>query len=261
MRLIFLKGPRLWRKGIMLLLALAVVWLLAGPLAGMRGNPVAMVTRVGKLLPVYSVDTGGEKRIAISFDACWGAEYTDQLLGILDQYGVKTTFFLVNTWLNKYPEKAKEILARGHELGMHSVSHPNFSRLSDQEMERELLDNKQMIKDLTGFDAFLFRPPFGDYNNRLIQTADRLGIKVIQWSIDSLDWKDLSADQIYRRVTGQMAPGAIVLFHNNGKYTAAALPRILAKLQADGYQIVPISQLLLQGNTYVDINGVQRQRP
>ena len=222
-------------------------------------SPVAVVTGEKKLRPIYRVDTA-EKKVAISFDATWGAEKTDELLLILDRHQVKTTFFLVNLWLEKYPQAAKKIVAAGHELGLHSATHPHFSKLSLEKMREELLLNQKMIKDITGVDAYLFRPPFGDYNNDLIRVAEELGIKVIQWDVDSLDWKDVAAEQIYKRVTNQVKPGSIVLFHNNAKNTPKALSPILKKLKTEGYQIVPISELLLEGDTYVDNNGVQRRK-
>ncbi|MGI6551721.1 MAG: polysaccharide deacetylase family protein [Bacillota bacterium] len=112
-----------------------------------------------KLKPIYSVDTP-EPKIAISFDACWGAEHTPTLLAILKQHNVKTTFFLVNIWLDKYPEVAKTIVAEGHELGLHSASHPDFAKLSEEQMEKELRENKEAIERITGFQPILFRPSF-----------------------------------------------------------------------------------------------------
>jgi len=211
-----------------------------------------------KKIPIYSVEKT-ESVIAISFDASWGAEHTEELLNILDEYNVKTTFFLVNIWLEDYADMAKKIVARGHEIGLHSVTHPHFSHLSEAQMKEELLGNYQMILDTTGFEAKLFRAPFGEYNNTLLEVAESLGFVTIQWNVDSLDWKDLSAADIQERVLKRIKPGDIVLFHNNGAHTAAALPGILEHLQAEGYSIVPISELLLQGNTYVDYNGVQKQ--
>ncbi|MEW6663277.1 MAG: polysaccharide deacetylase family protein [Bacillota bacterium] len=222
-------------------------------------NPVAVVAGEKKLRPIYRVDTE-EKKVAISFDATWGAEYTDELLSILEQHQVKTTFFLVNIWLEKYPQVAKRIVAAGHELGLHSATHPHFSKLSAEKIREELLSNQKMIKDITGCDAYLFRPPFGDYNNTLIRVSEELGIKVIQWDVDSLDWKDITAEQIYNRVIRQVKPGSIVLFHNNAKNTPKAISPILEKLKAGGYQIVPVSDILLKGDTYVDANGIQRQK-
>lgn len=219
----------------------------------------ALVGRTGRLLPIYSVATA-EKKVALSFDATWGAEYTPRLLAILQQHNIKSTFFLTNIWLEKYPDVAKEIAAAGHEIGLHSKSHPHFTALSDAEMTRELQENSALVEEITGYKAELFRPPFGDYNDTVIRTVERLGYRAIQWDVDSLDWmENMTADDILNRVQRGIKPGAIVLFHNNGRYTADVLGPLLNKLAADGYQVVPVGELILKDDYYIDHAGVQRR--
>lgn len=211
-----------------------------------------------QLKPVYFVATD-EKKIAISFDATWGAEYTPKILEILDKYDITTTFFLTNIWLKEYPQVAKEIRMAGHEIGMHSVSHPHFNQLSEQQMEAELTGNATMIEEITKFTPTLFRPPFGEYNNKVIATIQRLGYIPVQWSVDSLDWKEnITREEIVKRVTTKLHPGAIVLFHNNGMYTADALEEIIEYALKNGYEIIPISQLLYKNNYYIDHQGAQK---
>ena len=209
----------------------------------------------GKLLPIYEVETDSPL-VAVSFDASWGAEYTPRLLDILDDYGAKATFFLVNLWLEEYPDMAKEIALRGHEIGMHSATHPHFTRLCDEQIAEELSANERMITETTGYTPTIFRPPFGDYDNRVIAQINAAGYVPIQWSVDSLDWKDLSADEIYSRVTKDIHPGDIVLFHNNGLHTAEALPRILEYFQEQGLKAVPVSELIPEGEYKIDSNGI-----
>jgi peptidoglycan/xylan/chitin deacetylase (PgdA/CDA1 family) len=141
-----------------------------------------------KLKPIYSVDIQ-EKKVAISFDACWGKERTDKILDILDKYNVKTTFFLVNIWIEDYPEKANKIVERGHEIGLHSSTHTKFTELSDEKIREELENNKEMIKQVTNYNGILFRPPFGDYNTRVINIIQEMDLYPIQWSVDSLHTK------------------------------------------------------------------------
>ncbi len=210
-----------------------------------------------RLIPIYKVETS-QNELAISFDASWGAEHTLAILDMLDQYQIKATFFLVNIWLNDYPQMAAEIAARGHEIGLHSVSHPHFPDLSPEQIREELLANASLIKEITGYECSLFRPPFGDYNNDLLSIATELGFTTIQWSVDSLDWQDLSAAEISDRVLTKSGAGDIILFHNNGLHTAEALPQILEQLAAQGLKVKPISELLLQGDYYIDHNGVQK---
>lgn len=208
-------------------------------------------------LPVYCVDTP-EKKVAISFDAAWGADYTEDLLGILKKYDVKTTFFLVGFWVDKYPEMVKKIDEEGHEIGNHSSKHPHMSELSKEQIVEELTKTSDKIEAITNKKVVLFRPPFGDYNNRLIVTSRELGLQVIQWDVDSLDYKDYGADAIVKRVLSKVKNGSIVLFHNNATYTKDALPVILENLQKEGYKVVPVSELIYKGNYYIDHTGMQR---
>lgn len=211
-----------------------------------------------RLLPIYKVDRP-DKVMAISFDAMWGTEHTDRILDILDKYNVKTTFFLGGYWVEKYPDYVKKLHERGHEIGNHTYSHPHLNSLSPDGIRRELERNEANIQAITGVKPILFRPPFGEYNNAVIETATQLGYCTIQWSVDSLDWKDLSADQIVNRILSAAGPGDIVLLHNNGKHTAEAIDRLIPSLQQKGFKIVPISELIYKDNYYIESHsGVQK---
>ena len=212
---------------------------------------IGVFARVDRLVPIYRVETQ-EKKVAISFDAAWGSDITPKLLETLKKYNIKTTFFLVKFWMDKYPDMTSRIAKEGHEIGNHSATHPNMGSLSKQEIIKEMTDTHNKIKELTDQNTTLFRPPFGDYSNTLITTCNELGYHVIQWDVDSLDWKDLSAGAIYDRVISQIKPGSIVLFHNNGKHTGEALEPIIKELKNQGYKIVPISELLIKGDYYID---------
>ena len=210
-----------------------------------------------KDLPIYCVDKGDEKIMSISFDAAWGNEDTDQLINILDQYDVKATFFVVGDWVDKYPESVKALADAGHEIMNHSNTHPHMTELSEEKMREQINECNNKIEAITGIRPILFRAPYGDYNNTVVKTVRDCGCYCIQWSIDSLDWKDLSPDDIYAKVMKKVAPGGIALFHNAAKNTPAALPKILEKLQEDGYKIVPISQLIYADNYEIDLTGKQ----
>lgn len=245
-----------WLLGIVgLLIAGSVV----GSVVNVSRSLITVVSGPNKLKPIYSVDIT-ENKIAISFDACWGVERTESILDTLDKYNVKTTFFLVNIWLEDYPEKAREIAARGHEIGLHSTTHPRFTELSREQMRKELQENHDLIKKTTGYDPILFRPPFGDYNNTVVSVTREMGYYPIQWSIDSLDWKNIPPDNMIERVLSRAKAGDIVLFHNDGKHTPEAIGPIIEGLQKRGFQIVPISQLIIKGDYYVDVNGIQRSK-
>lgn len=208
-------------------------------------------------LPIYCVDKGEEKICAISFDAAWGNEDTSQLIKILNDFEVKTTFFVVGSWVDKFPESVKELSDAGHEIMNHSNSHPHMTKISTDTMKTEVEDCDKKIEAITGVKPFLFRPPYGDYNTDVVNTLADCAHYTIQWSVDSLDWKDLSAQEIYSRVCGNIHPGAIVLFHNAAKNTPEALPMILKKLKEDGYKIVPVSQLIYRDEYKIDHTGKQ----
>ena len=209
-------------------------------------------------IPIYCVDTD-KKQVALSFDAAWGNEQTEHLLDILDKYNVKTTFFLVGDWVEKYPESVKEISKRGHDVGNHSNTHPHMTQMSVDDMNTQIQTCNEKIKALTGKCPTLFRAPYGDYNNTLIESANTLGYHVIQWSVDSLDWKDYGADSIVDTILNHKAlgDGAIILMHNGAKYTKDALERVITGLQDKGYEIVPISQLIYTEKYHMDNTGRQ----
>jgi polysaccharide deacetylase family sporulation protein PdaB len=193
---------------VMLLVAVSVVYT-----QGYTPGVVSVLFNNDKRLPIYSVETE-EKKIAISFDAAYGDQYTPQILDILDGYNVKTTFFLVGFWIDKYGEVLEEIHRRGHEIGNHSTTHPQMSKLTVEEIKKELETTAEKIKAVTGKDPILFRPPFGDYNNKVIETAQQLGYYSIQWDVDSLDWKEFGVEPVVDRVLKRVNNGSIVLFHN-----------------------------------------------
>lgn len=223
------------------------------------GEKIVGVMNRDKVLPIYCVATE-EKKIAISFDAAWGAQHTDKILEILDRYNVKTTFFLVGFWVDKYPDMVKKISDKGHEVENHSSSHPHMSKLTKEQIQKELKTTGDKIEAITNKKPFLFRPPFGDYNNQLINTAKETGYYTIQWDVDSLDWKELGVKPVVDRVTRNVKKGSIVLFHNNAKYVTKYLPLVIEKLQKDGYKIVPISELIIKDNYYIDNTGMQKNR-
>ena len=224
--------------------------------AGLNGWGINTVLGEGKKLPIYSVDTK-DKKIAISFDCAWGNEHTKPILDILDQYNIKTTFFMVQFWAEKFPEDVLEIYNRGHEIGNHSSTHPNMAKLSIEEITTELKGSEDAIEKITGQKPTVFRPPFGAYSNSLIETCEANGYHVIQWDVDSLDWKEITTEQIVDRVTRNVKPGSIVLFHNNAEHVEAYLPAILDKLKSEGYEIVPVGQLIMTENYHMDHAGKQ----
>ena len=201
----------------------------------------------------------GTKYISVSFDAAWGADDTIQILDTLDKYNVKATFFMTGGWVDSFPDMVKEIYARGHDLGNHSQNHKQMSKLSANEQKTEIMTVSDKIRELTGYEVFLFRPPYGDYNSTLINTVYSCNHYPIQWDVDSLDWKDYGVENIIKTVTQHKAlgNGSIILMHNGAKYTAEALDTVLSTLQSQGYTLVPVSQLIIKQNFHMDATGRQ----
>lgn len=211
---------------------------------------------VRRSLPIYSVKTE-EKKVAISFDCAWGTEKTDELLEIMERENVRSTFFMVEFWTTKYPEYVKKIDEAGHEIGTHSATHPYMSKLSEEKIRAELETSSKAIGDITGKKVELFRPPYGDYNDRLVNTAKDMGLYCIQWDVDSLDWKDLSGQEIAMRVLSRVKPGSIILCHNNAKHTPEALPLIFSDLKNKGYTFVPVGELIYRDGYEIAADGAQ----
>ena len=210
--------------GAALLAALAIFGAVNAP-AAVRASAAT------RQLPIYCVERD-QKVCSISFDAAWGADNTQKILDVLADYGVKCTFFVVGNWADQYPEQAKAIVESGNELMNHSNAHDHYNSLTAD----------QIIADV----------------NTCSDKIEALGMEPIQWDVDSLDWKGISAGEITKRVTGKVTNGSIVLFHNAGEHTPEALPNILDYLLGEGYEIVPISKILLTNEeTYIDHTGRQ----
>ena len=221
-----------------------------------QSGQAVLTASATRQLPIYCVEKDS-KVCSLSFDAAWGNEDTQQLIDILGKYNIRATFFVVGEWVDKYPESVKALHDAGHEVHNHSDNHPHMTELTEQQIIENVSACDDKIEAVTGVRPFLFRPPYGDYNNLLIDTCKEMGLYPIQWDVDSLDWKNLSAQEIASRVVGGAKNGSIILCHNNGLHTAEALPIIFSTLQNRGFTFVPIGELIYKTNYTVDVNGRQ----
>ncbi len=236
--------------GIVVLSVIAVIGL------GMKLLPDAVtVSNIGKRrdLPIYSVDIE-DKKVSLSFDTAWGNEDIQTVLDILDKQEVKATFFMTGEWIDKYPEDVKKIAKAGHDLGNHSENHKQMSQLSADQSKDEIMMVHDRVKKLTGIDMSLFRVPYGDYNNTVIGTARDSGYYTIQWDVDSQDWKDYGASDIVKKCTDNkdLGNGSIILLHNGAKHMPHALEDVIKGLKDQGYELVPVSELIYKDNYTVD---------
>ena len=162
-----------------LMLAICIVLSLSVIILG----SVSVFANTNRLLPIYCVETN-KKQIAISFDAAWGNDDTEELISILKEYDVPATFFVVGTWVDKYPESVEALHKAGHQIQNHSNTHPHMPQLSREQMKDEILSCNEKIKEITGITPTLLRPPYGDYDNALIETMRELKMHTIQWDVD-----------------------------------------------------------------------------
>ena len=238
-------------------LTLAAAGLAAAAIFAAVNYPAAVsASTATRQLPIYCVQRD-QKVCSISFDAAWGADNTQKILDVLSEYGVTCTFFVVGNWADQYPEQAKAIVESGNELMNHSNAHDHFNALSADAIIADVNTCNDKIEALTGVRPTLIRCPFGEYDDHVISAIRSMGMEPIQWDVDSLDWKDYDAKTIFKRVTENLQPGSIVLFHNAALHTPEALPSILEFMQQNGYTVVPIGQLIYTENYTIDHAGRQ----
>lgn len=208
--------------------------------------------------PIYSVDTP-EKLVALGINCAWDNADIPQLIQILDTYHIKATFFAVGDWCDDYPDSVKALYDAGHEIGSHSDTHADLTKLDKQGIQREIRDSAQKIQAITGQRPNLFRPPSGAYNSQVVEVIEQEGFYPIQWDCDSVDYKNPTPEQMRARIMKKLRTGSILLFHSGAKNTPDALPLVIEAIQAQGYKFTPVSKLIYTGSYTVDFEG--RQHP
>ncbi len=186
------------------------------------------------------------KVVALTFDHSWGNTFTPAILDTLKENNLKVTFFIMGPWAQKFPEVARRMVADGHEIASHGYRHENYGDMPPQWVREDMEKAHAQIKEVTGVEPTLIRPPNGDYSQQSLKVADELGYKTIIWNVDSLDWKNPGQEVIIERVVKRLKPGAIILLHASDTpvQTAAALPVLIAKIKEQGYEIVTVGTLL-----------------
>lgn len=221
------------------------------------GMKYIYVAKDNTKMPIYKVDTE-DKKIALTFDVAWGSENIDYILETLDKHNVKATFFLVGSWIDANKEYVQRLNEKGHELSNHSNTHADMTVLSTEDITKELESTNNKIYEITGQKTNLYRPPFGEFDNKSMEVCDALGYKVIKWDVDSLDWKEIGPMHVTERVVKNAKSGSIVLMHSNVANMDDYLDTIITRLQKDGYELVPVSELIYDNNYTVDSNGIQK---
>ena len=225
--------------------------------AGIWFGQTAPTSVQPKKLPIYCVKTE-EKQIALTFDAAWGNSDTDQLINILKKHNAKATFFTTGEWVDKYPEDVKKLYQAGHDIQNHSDKHPHVAKISAEQLKKDTLACDDKIAKLIGKRPTLYRAPYGEYDNDMMAVFEQeLKHFVIQWDVDSRDWKRPTVEKMVESVTKSVKPGSILLFHNDLENTPTALDAILTQLDAESYEYISVNELILKENYTIDNNGMQ----
>jgi len=189
-------------------------------------------------------------KVALTFDDGPDPVYTPQVLDVLKKYNVKATFFLVGERVEKNPSIVKRIYEEGHTIANHSWDHANLNTLNEYELEQDMADTDNSIKKIISKRPKLMRPPYGAANTSTLEQLNNMGYKVIHWSVDTLDWKAKTKEEVLARTLPDIHEGAIILFHSAGGKgqslmpTINALPTIIETLQEKGIEMVTVDDLL-----------------
>ncbi|WP_017620067.1 polysaccharide deacetylase family protein [Nocardiopsis gilva] len=213
------------------------------------GSAAATPTAAAPRGAAPDCSSSGTKCIALTFDD-GPAPRTADLLDILDQRGVRSTFFMVGRQIERRPATVRLVNSRGHEVANHSANHPDLTKLSKNEIRAEISEVNKQIRREIGFTPTLMRPPYGETNATVKGVIEEFGMTQVLWNVDSEDWKDHDAETIERRVLADAKPSAVVLMHDIHNTTIEAVPEIIDGLAARGYTMVTVSQLL--NSTHAD---------
>lgn len=214
-------------------------------------HPVSLSDLHHKYRSTFVLSGPPQKRaVALSFDDAPDADFTPKVLDALKEANVKATFFIVGNRVETHPEVMERIVREGHAIGNHSYNHANLPKLSDADFREQVLRTDRIIKQHTGYAPMMIRPPYGNINEEQIKWLASQKKKVINWNVDSLDWKGLTAKQVATNILSNIKPGSIVLQHSGGGEgedltgTVEAIPEIVTKLRDDNVELITIPELL-----------------
>ena len=197
------------------------------------GTAIETSAGTSKLLPIYSVETK-ENKVALTINCAWNADDIDLILKVLSKNEVKATFFMVGDWVSKFPDAVKKIHESGNEIANHSETHPHVNNLSYEENIEQIIECSDRIQVITGNPTTLYRGPYGEYNDTVIKAAKDSNNTMIQWNIDSLDYKVLTGEQMWERIEPKLDKGSIILMHNGTENTALSLDMIINNIKQKG---------------------------
>ena len=222
-----------------------------------KSGEIMQTMSQAKLVPIYNVQTD-EPKVAFTMNCAWDADDIDSILSTLEKHKVHITFFMVGDWVDKYPEAVKKISDAGHEIANHSDGHKHVNNLNLEENEKEIQICSDKIQKITGKPTNLYIGPYGEYNNTVIQAAENQKHITIQWSLDTLDYKGITGDEMWKRLNEKLKNGDIILSHNGTEHTADSLDKLLTNIEKKGFKVVTVSDLIYKDNYTIDSNGTQK---
>lgn len=237
---------------------IVILFIMASTIINRKDGIIATSAPASKQLPVYSVDTK-EKKIALTMNCAWNADDIDSILDTLSKNKIHITFFMVGDWVDKYPEYVKKIADNGHEIANHSNTHPHVNQLNVDKNMEEIKLCSEKIEKITGNKTTLYRGPYGEYNDTVINAANTKNHITIQWNLDTLDYTGLTGEEMWKRLDSKLSNGSIILSHNGTKHTADSLELLLHNIKEKGYEVVTVSELIYKDNYTIDANGMQKQ--
>jgi len=190
------------------------------------------------------------RKVALTFDDVPDPRFTPKVLDVLKRKGVHGSFFVMGNRAKRYPELVRRIHEEGHNIGNHSYNHPDYAKMSLGRMQDQVSRTENAIMNAVGFRPKFIRPPYGEIVPIQLEWAKRKGYTVVNWDVDSSDWRQLSADQVFRNVTRSVKPGSVILMHAGGgtgqslRGTVEALPKIIDWLREHDYEPVTLTELL-----------------
>ncbi len=194
--------------------------------------------------PYYKGNTA-RNEVALMINVYWGTEYLDDILKVLENHKAKCTFFVGGSWASKNSDYLGKMIANGHEIGNHGYFHKDHAKLNYQQNKAEITSNNTLVKGLTGYTMTLFAPPSGSYSDTTLKVAQEVGMQVIMWSRDTIDWRDKDSSLVYSRATNKIGAGDMILMHPTA-HTLAALGDILSYYENNNLTPVTVSQIIKQ---------------
>ena len=253
MRIFVVKKNTLIRAAVFLLLIIGAIVYTQVAL-----SDAAPVSSMSEPMPICRVNTE-DKVVALTIDTAFGdADYTQDIIDVLGSESARATFFVMGLWAKDNPEALDAITKSGNEIASHSMNHARYPDMTADEVVSDASEAAKLIFDKTGYDTQIIRMPYGAYNTDSITALEGKDYIPVKWSLDSKDWKGYDSAKIADGVLGTVKSGDIIMFQNNMQATPEALSAVILGLREQGFKIVTVSDLLLDGDAIVDASGTQR---